>query len=502
MRGFVNHAGGWAVAALLLTTSCGLVEPADAPMSSPGDQVFFVGEREMIVHASSSEARTRLFEEARAQQAGVLRLHVRIEDGEVVFGSPWRRFLSDAHQQGLRVEALFGGPDVEIRRGFLSTEVDAIATFNASSGPTEVFSGVHLDLQPYLQHEWKSPARRQKLLETFLQGIEALSARATRANLNISVDVPLWWDRSDPLAEGRAIADVFFKGETKPASYHAAALVDSVGLMNFRNVASTSEVLDEDNGLIGHGIRFLEAVDNPNVHMRVQVGTASQATSYWFAPSDVARDEFLALVFARIDPLVPQQIEGCQTALLDEAEALRQAPDHQPRIHVGIELGSCTSAQANAVKAKISAEFGANSDTFSGLPSSVVLARSSQIQAINIINEQPLPWRNDWWSDAQSANDRHFGFVVARNIPDNLTFDTNREDMMAEIDKAHEAFQAYNNYRGMAFDRFEGLVTVLERPKSFFPKRLQEREDAVDDGSDTAQRTDDDLRWAALGNQR
>ena len=365
---------------------------------------------------------------------------------------------------------MFGGPDVEIRRGFLSTELDAIATFNASSGPTEVFSGVHLDLQPYLQHEWKSPARRQKLLRTFLQGIEALSARATKANLTISVDVPLWWDRPDPLAEGRAIADVFFKGETKPASYHAAALVDSVGLMNFRNVASTSEVLDEDNGLIGHGIRFIEAVDNSNVHMRVQVGTASRPESYWFAPSDVAREQFLARVFARTDPLVPRQIEGCQTALLDEAEALIQVPDHQPRIHVGIELGSCTSEQANASKAYISAEFGANSDSFNGIPGSALLARASQIQAINIINEQPLPWRNDWWSDAQDTNDRHFGFVVARNIPDNLTFDTNREDMKTEIDKAHEAFQAYDNYRGMAYDRFEGLVAVLERPKSFFSR--------------------------------
>ncbi len=480
----MNHAWVWAVAALLLTTSCGLFDPADAPMSSPGDQVFFVGDREMIVHASSSEARVRLFEEARAQQAGVLRLHVRIEDAEVVFGYPWRRFLSDAHQQGLRVEALFGGPDVEIRRGFLSTELDAIATFNASSGPTEVFSGVHLDLQPYLEHEWKSPARRQKLLRSFLQGIEALSAQATRANLTISLDVPFWWDRPDPLAEGRAIADVFFKGETKPASYHAAALVDSVGLMNFRNVASTSEVLDEDNGLIGHGIRFLEAVDNPNVHMRLQVGTASQAKSYWFAPSDVAREQFLSRVFARIDPLVPQQIEGCQTALLDEAEALKHAPDHEPRIHVGIELGSCTSEQANAVKAHIAAEFAANSDSFDRIPGSALRARSSQIQAINIINDQPLPWRNDWWSDALEANDRHFGFVVARNIPDNLTFDTNREDMTAEIDKAHDAFQAYDNYRGMAYDRFEGLVTVLERPKSFFPDP-PEREDAVDDGGDT-----------------
>ena len=440
-----------------MTPSCDLLVPGGEPGQSPGNHVFYIRDRTPLIHGRSAAYRDDVFADAKAHQAGVLRLHVRTQVENVLFENEWRRFLRAARQEGLSVQALLGSEEADFDTSSLSSSVKAIAKFNERNGPRASFSGIHLDVYPYLTHRWYSERQRERVLGDFLKKIDQLSHLAKKNDLQLGVDVPLWWDRYRESKPTEYIANVRFKGVTKPASYHVADLVDWIGLMNFRDQALTDPIPDEDNGMIGHGTRFLSAVSNATVYMRVNVGPVRPPKEYWFLPSTIPRRDFVIQVLERGEGL-PTQINGCDTSIFDEADTAYRGFE-TTRIHVGFDRTTCSSSEIETAKTALFENIKNRTNTSFDLITSL----ESRDQVISIVDLQSDHWKTAHWSNARPADDDYTGFLVTKNTSPHLSFDGTKAEMFAEIDRAHATFIRFSNYRGIAFDNIERLRELPER---------------------------------------
>jgi len=107
--------------------------------------------------ASEPDRRDDLLVFCRQRGINVLFLHLMPEDLSTR-GDDFRALLTQAHQQGFKIQALAGAPEWVFaeKRARLGWLLDAVVKFN-DEGPAEArFDGVHLDVEPYDTPEWKA----------------------------------------------------------------------------------------------------------------------------------------------------------------------------------------------------------------------------------------------------------------------------------------------------------------------------------------------------------
>ncbi|MDP9268623.1 MAG: hypothetical protein M3P27_09925 [Acidobacteriota bacterium] len=140
--------------------------------------------------ASDPERRDDLIAFCRQRGINVLFLHVLPEELSVR-SADFRAFLTQAHEQGFKVQALAGAPEWVFadKRERLSGFLAAVLKFN-QEGPAEArFEGIHLDVEPYDTAEWKAgPAAVGK---QYLEMLEFTRARI--GALPLAADVPPWY---------------------------------------------------------------------------------------------------------------------------------------------------------------------------------------------------------------------------------------------------------------------------------------------------------------------
>jgi hypothetical protein len=144
--------------------------------------------------------------------------------------------LALLNQHGIKVHALDGFKNYalpEWHARVLMT-VDNVIRYNSSVSPDERFSGIHFDIEPYLLPGFQGP-RRDKLLQSYLELLEKIAAKARPAGLLSGADIPFWYDSLDELTG--EMRPVEFKGARKPASQHVIDLVDLVAVMAYRTTA-------------------------------------------------------------------------------------------------------------------------------------------------------------------------------------------------------------------------------------------------------------------------
>jgi hypothetical protein len=147
-----------------------------------------------------------------------------------------RPLLATLNRAGVAVSALDGFKNYalpEWHDGVLRT-VENVIRYNQESDPSERFSGIHYDVEPYLIKGFAGP-RRQAFLQGYLELLEKIVKKTKLSQTHFGVDIPFWYDAADEQT-GKPMP-IAFRGVSKPASEHVMDLVDEVAIMDYRTAA-------------------------------------------------------------------------------------------------------------------------------------------------------------------------------------------------------------------------------------------------------------------------
>ncbi|WP_055108305.1 hypothetical protein [Paenibacillus ihumii] len=140
--------------------------------------------------------------------------------------SYYKNFIAKAHALGIRVHALNGAPNwaLESNRSQLASFMKWIGDYQATAAEEEKFTGIHVDIEPYLLPEWKTDLNN--VIKQWQSNVEFLVQESAKLRLPIAADLPFWLDK-------------YAASESKMSlSSWMISQFDSVTLMSYRDSAS------------------------------------------------------------------------------------------------------------------------------------------------------------------------------------------------------------------------------------------------------------------------
>lgn len=146
-----------------------------------------------------------------------------IASNTAVLGS----FSSAAKDACMTVELLFGASSWALTSGHATAvnyALQAAAAVSKMTGPKPV--GLHYDVEPYTLSQWSSDMNGTA--NQYLDLLEKLAPIAHGAGMQLSVDIPFWYD-------GKLVTR---GGVTRPLNQWIQDRVDRVVLMDYRDTAS------------------------------------------------------------------------------------------------------------------------------------------------------------------------------------------------------------------------------------------------------------------------
>ena len=374
---------------------------------------------------------------------------------KILFPVETRAFLKAAHQRGFKVHGLDGYPEYAEKdyHPIPRALVEAVIEFNKQGAPEERYDGIHFDNEPYLIIGWHDWARRERILEDFLNLNKELQQRVHEAGgMVYGIDIPFWWQDKDEKT-GQLSGMVTYNGERKPASYHCIDLLDNVGIMNYRDAA------DGADGIVAHGVDLLEYGDKAN-HAEIYMGVETftyPLIDVWFVLG-LPREKFEALI----------QGNGAAFGQLSRVHGFRtQIFDDGNNLHIGIETPPNPSPERMekmvATLAAIAEQYGLASypelkdresdirmDAEFGVGANVEWSNPRTRDISVPGREKPLP-----------------GFVATSLMLPKITFADESYDYIQEQLAASEAeFARYKSFGGMAIHFYD----------TYRDKRLEKKE--------------------------
>ncbi|GKV67527.1 hypothetical protein NCCP2716_00250 [Sporosarcina sp. NCCP-2716] len=144
----------------------------------------------------------------------------------------YRQFIRKAFDLGIRVHALDGAPDWALNDKPVRTFFNWLKTYQAGSQKAEQFSGVHLDIEPYILPDWS--ANKSKVINLYQQRITFAASETAKLRLPFGIDIPFWFhEHSYSNKQGKGNLSEWLIRNT-----------DEVTIMAYRNTA------DGPNGII------------------------------------------------------------------------------------------------------------------------------------------------------------------------------------------------------------------------------------------------------------
>lgn len=106
--------------------------------------------------------------------------------------SQYQRFITAASAQHITVEALDGAPSwaLDQDRHQLQDTLQWIESYQHASSPTEQFSGIHIDIEPYLLPNWAE--EQATIITQWQRSVQMITATAQSLHLSSSADIPFW----------------------------------------------------------------------------------------------------------------------------------------------------------------------------------------------------------------------------------------------------------------------------------------------------------------------
>lgn len=370
---------------------------------------------------------------------------------EILHPAGLRSFLASAHRKGIRVEALDGAPEYSVRKNHRVSLaiVDAVISFNRASKPEERFDGVHFDNEPYLLLGWHIPEVRKTILTEFLElNFECQKRIRARSDMVYGIDIPFWFQSIDP-ETGNVIAPVSFRGVEKAASFHLIDMLDSVGVMNYRNVA------DGADGMLAHGLELLEyAKKSGKAKVYLGVETITEPpVDVWFALGRPRKESVNILRSRAEDLLYLSRINGFRLHVLDDGA----------RLHFGVALPSRLSADEQRMASDTLVRLA----RLAGVPlrgpgeDSTTRLRKTALEALVRSPEWKHPKTRN--IPLPSGKKEYAGFQATNLLLPKITFGYKPvAEMKAELTIAEEEFDAYEQYAGIAIHHYGTYRRMVE----------------------------------------
>ncbi|WP_053365081.1 hypothetical protein [Bacillus sp. FJAT-27245] len=109
----------------------------------------------------------------------------------------YKRFIGKSSALGIKVHALDGAPDWVSGKGgaYLNQFMDWVAAYQAKAAPEEKFTGIHLDVEPYLYGGWTSNYKATVL--SYQNLLLNAKVQASELGLPLGADIPFWFDEHD-----------------------------------------------------------------------------------------------------------------------------------------------------------------------------------------------------------------------------------------------------------------------------------------------------------------
>ena len=162
----------------------------------------------------------------------------------------YRTLVSELAARGMGAYALLGSAPLdtptyilEEKRPQAEAMLRRVLDYNAASAAGERFTGINIDIEPYLLPDWESrlSKRARQYLELSRRFIEMV--RESGQSLLVGPAMPFWFD---------TVRDIAFDGTTKPLYQHVQDVHDYVALMDYRDFA------EGPDGIVFHGTSELD----------------------------------------------------------------------------------------------------------------------------------------------------------------------------------------------------------------------------------------------------
>ncbi|MCC3376188.1 hypothetical protein [Cohnella sp. REN36] len=167
----------------------------------------------------------------------------------------YRSFIAEARKAKIEVHALGGERNWALPEGAkgIRAFLDRVAAYNASVPEASRFTGIHLDVEPYLLRAWESD--QGEVVASWREMMTDYREFAHAHGLHAGVDLPFWLDK------------VTLPDDERTLDAWMLDTADSVTLMSYRNQAEGS------NGVLALVRPMMQTAENPSyADKRVLVG--------------------------------------------------------------------------------------------------------------------------------------------------------------------------------------------------------------------------------------
>ncbi|WP_456272923.1 amidase [Bacillus sp. AK031] len=126
------------------------------------------------------------------ESKGLNKVYVQIDRD--IAPSVYRSFIEKASSAGMKIYALDGAPDWVAPKGYINQDrlMDWLAIYQNGSSSQQKFSGVHLDVEPYLYTRWNT--KRGATVKSYQALLVRAKNSADHLSLPLEVDMPFWFD--------------------------------------------------------------------------------------------------------------------------------------------------------------------------------------------------------------------------------------------------------------------------------------------------------------------
>lgn len=184
----------------VLLALCLILVPSDAmaavvkkrtitPVPAPSVEATWVWNTYQIVYEKNE-----MLQFAKANGVNLIYLQI-LKDGDITLDQ-YRTFIREATQNGIQVHALDGGSEWVLaeNRHHLTDLISWVKQYNLSSAINERFTGIHLDVEPYVLPDWSK--NQDAIVKAWVDSVKMFitQARTADSTLKLGSDIPAWLD--------------------------------------------------------------------------------------------------------------------------------------------------------------------------------------------------------------------------------------------------------------------------------------------------------------------
>ncbi len=220
----------------LALAGSGGMPPQAPPLPQPSSRATWVWNTDEICR--SEEQRTLLLEHLVREKIDLVYLGLPYESGAVILDDVRLAPLLERFSENrIRAHALFGDKTLVLaeNHAFVRKTIADIAAYNGRVPEPARFSGIHVDIEPYLCLGFNGRGRGV-LLKNFILVMADAAGLARSAGLTFGADIPPWFDMINEYSED--VLTTTYGGRSKPVYEHLLDICDHVTLMDYRTTSS------------------------------------------------------------------------------------------------------------------------------------------------------------------------------------------------------------------------------------------------------------------------